>query len=187
MFANHNHFCIIAVDPIPQGNLIFYNGIKRGNRHTTLVPFKGSCKEVVGSYDITPLWYVRQKRSAHMTAVGNIQNSMAWHVMEVHSSWTSAALPKVWNDGKDLEYTYHSAQYNDTTLCEMMPFVLHHLTDRDTYWNEMIMMTFVTALAYHLKTNIPSVGAFFLTSTILNIEEIYLENTGKRARNRNQP
>ena len=112
---------------------------------------------------------------------------MAWHVMEVHSSWTSAALPKVWNDGKDLEYTYHSAQYNDTTLCEMMPFVLHHLTDRDTYWNEMIMMTFVTALAYHLKTNIPSVGAFFLTSTILNIEEIYLENTGKRARNRNQP
>ena len=45
-----------------------------------------------------------------MTALGSIQNSMAFPVMEVFPSWTSAALPEVWNDDEDLEYTYHGAQ-----------------------------------------------------------------------------
>ncbi len=84
MFANDNNFCSIDVDPSPQGDLNnFYDGIKRGNQRTTIETFKGSFKEVVGSYDITALWYVRQKSSMHMTAVGNIQNSMAFPVMEV--------------------------------------------------------------------------------------------------------
>ncbi len=60
-----------------------------------------------------------------MTAVGNIQNSVAFPAMEVFSSWTSAAVPEVWNDGEDLEYTYHGAQYNETTLCKIAPFVLN--------------------------------------------------------------
>ena len=183
MFANDSHFCSIAVDPIPQGDVnIFYDGVKRGDRRTTFVPFKGSFKEVVGSYDITALWYVRQKSSAHMTAVGNIQNSMAYPVMQAFPSLTSAALPEVWNDGEDLEYTYHGAQYNDTTLCEIAPFVLNHLADRNTYWNETIMRTFVTALDYHLNTNIPSVGSYFLTPTVLTIDEINIENTGKKGK-----
>ena len=80
---------------------------------------------------------------------------------------TSAALPEVWNDGEDLVYTYHGAQYNDTTLCEIAPFVLNHLADRNTYWNETIMRSFVTALDYHLNTNIPSVGSYFLISISL--------------------
>jgi hypothetical protein len=36
MFANDSHFCRIAVDPVPQGDLnIFYDGIKRDNQQTT--------------------------------------------------------------------------------------------------------------------------------------------------------
>ena len=100
--------------------------------------------------------------------------------MEVFPSWTSAALPDVWNNGEDLEYTYHGAQYNDATLCKIAPFVLNHLADRNAYWNETIMKSFVMALDYHLNTNIPSVGSYFLTPTILTIDEIYLEYTGKR-------
>ena len=78
MFADKNHFCSLTVDPIPQVDLnIFYNEMKRGSRHTTLVCVKGSFKEVVGcDYDITALWYVRQERSAHMTAVCNIPKDM---------------------------------------------------------------------------------------------------------------
>jgi len=156
------------------------DGIKRVNQRTTFVPFKGSL-------DITALWYVRQKSSAHMTAVGNLQNSMTCHVMEGFPSWTSAALPEVWNDGEDLEYTNHGSQHNDTTLCKIVPFVLNHLADRNTYWNETIMRTYVTVLDYHLNTNIPFVGSCFLAPTILTIDEIYLENTGEKTRNRNQP
>jgi hypothetical protein len=96
-----------------------------------------------------------------MTAVGNIQNSMSYPVMEVFPSWTSAALPEVWNDDEDLEYTYHGAQYNDTPLCKIAPLVLNHLADRNTYWNETIMRSFVMVLDYHLNTNIPSVRSFF--------------------------
>ena len=31
-------------------------------------------------------------------------------------TWKIAALPEVWNDEEDLEYTYHGAFYEDTTL-----------------------------------------------------------------------
>ena len=50
-----------------------------------------------------------------MTAVCNIPKNMVSHGMEVHSSWTSAVLPEVWNDGEDLVYTYHGAQFDYTT------------------------------------------------------------------------
>ena len=75
--------------------------------------------------------------------------------MEVFPSLTSAALPEVWNDGEDLEYTYHGAQYNDTTLCEIAPFVLNHLADRNTYWNETIMRTFVKGAGLSLEHKHP--------------------------------
>jgi hypothetical protein len=39
---------------------------------------------------------------------------------------------------------------------------------------------FVMALAYHLNRKISFVGSFFLTPTILTIEEIYLENTREK-------
>ncbi len=31
-------------------------------------------------------------------------------------TWKTAALPEVWN-GDDLDFTYHGAVYEDTTLC----------------------------------------------------------------------
>jgi len=117
-----------------------------------------------------------------MTAVDNIQNSMAFPVMEGFPSWTSAALPEVWNDGEDIEYAYHGAQYNDTTLCKIAPFVLNHLADCNTYWNETIMMTFLMALDYQLNTKIPSVGSYCLTPTLLTIDEIYIKNTGENGK-----
>ena len=67
MFADENHFYSLAVDPISQGDLnIFYNGIKGGYPHTTLVPFKGSFKEVVGhGYDITAIFGMSDRRDLH--------------------------------------------------------------------------------------------------------------------------
>ena len=38
------------------------------------------------------------------------------------------------------------------------------------------------ALDYHLNTNIPSVGSYFLTPTVLTIDEITIENTGKKGK-----
>ncbi len=35
--------------------------MKRCNCHTNLIPFAGSYKPVVGSYDISQLWYIRKK------------------------------------------------------------------------------------------------------------------------------
>ena len=43
------------------GSQHFYDGMKQGNCHTNLVPFAGSYKPVVGSYDISQLWYIRKK------------------------------------------------------------------------------------------------------------------------------
>jgi hypothetical protein len=46
IFGDDTHFCSIACDPIPEGDVnIFYDGIKRLGRHTTFVPFKGSFKK----------------------------------------------------------------------------------------------------------------------------------------------
>ena len=39
-------------------------------------------------------------------------------------SWTCATLPEEWNDGDDLEFTYHGALYKSNLLCEMSPFLL---------------------------------------------------------------
>ena len=61
-FANVSHIFSISLDPGPHRDLnVFYDGIKRGHRYTNLVPFVGSYKQVVGSYGISQLWYIRQK------------------------------------------------------------------------------------------------------------------------------
>ncbi len=63
MILSHgNHFCYIILDPIPLGDLnIFYDGMKQGHHYKNLVPFAGSYKPVVGSYEISQLWYIRKK------------------------------------------------------------------------------------------------------------------------------
>ena len=62
IFANGNHFCSISLNPVPHRDLnVFYDGIKRGNHSTNLVHFVGSYKQIVGSYDICQLLYIRQK------------------------------------------------------------------------------------------------------------------------------
>ena len=106
-FGDDSHFCSIAVDPKPEGDLnIFYDGIKRRQRHTCFVPFQGSYKKIVGNgYDISQLWYVKQ----------------------AHWSWTRADLPKVWDDGDDLDFTYHAAMDDNNCLCQVSPMILRHL------------------------------------------------------------
>ncbi len=63
IFGNNTHFCSIASDPIPGGDVnILYDGIKRHNRLTTFVPFKGFFKKIMGAeYGVTAIWYVKQK------------------------------------------------------------------------------------------------------------------------------
>ena len=81
-------------------------------------------------------------------------------------------------------YTYHGAQLDYTALCEMASFVLNHLADQNTYWNETIVRAFFAGLAYPLDTTIPSVGSFFLTPTILTVDKINIKNTGKKGKNK---
>ena len=58
-------------------------------------------------------------------------------------TWKTAALPEVWKDGNDLEYTYHDAVYEATTFCDLTPVILPHLNKNTTYWNEMVVQSFV--------------------------------------------
>jgi hypothetical protein len=73
IFGDNTHFCSIACDPIPEGDVnIFYDGIKRRGRHTTFVPFKGSFKKIMGAeYGVTAIWYVKQK-SCTVTDFGKL-------------------------------------------------------------------------------------------------------------------
>ena len=62
IFGNGNHFCNIALDPVPlEDQNVSYDGILRINCCTNLVSFHDFYKEVVGDYDINQLIYIRQK------------------------------------------------------------------------------------------------------------------------------
>ena len=148
LFADGGHFCSIVVDPNPNGDLnIFYDGMKRGGRHTCFVPRKGSYKEIVGDdYDISQLWYVKQVQSSSEVSRLGKNN---W-------SWTSADLPKVWDDDEDLEFTYHAAMDDNNCLCQVSPIILRHLNSHTTSWNETVVRTFVSGMAQYMSTNKPN-------------------------------
>ena len=83
-------------------------------------------------------------------------------------TWKTAALPEVWNDGNDLEFTNHGVVYEDTTLCELTPVILPCLNSNTIYWNESVVWSLVNLLAYHMATNKPSDdNTYYLTPTIL--------------------
>ncbi len=199
ILSNGNHFCSIVLDSILLGDLnIFYDGMKRGG-HTNLVPFAGSYKPVVGSYDISQLWYIRKKfemmtelslvskympdpsDNPNEDEVDEIANGTRISSSDDDWTWKTSALPEVWNDGEDLEFTYHGAVYEDTTLCELTPVILPHLNSNTTIWNEMAVQSFVNLLAYHMATNKPSDDkTYYLTPTILWLMEILLMILVKR-------
>ena len=210
IFANGNHFCSISVDPVPHGNLnVFYDGIKRGNCYTNFVPFVGSHKHVVGSCDISQLCYIRQKfekvteqslvskpilnssDNPNEEELNEVANEMPISTSDDDWTWKTAALPEVWNDGEDLEFIYHGAVYEDTTLCELTPVILPHLNSNITYWNEMAVMSFVNILAYHMATKEPyDNNTYNLTPTSLPLLEIFRndhgEEKGKKKQTRKQ-
>ncbi len=94
--------------------------MKRDNHHTNLVPFAGSYKPVVGIYDISQLWYRRQKfenaneptlvskptpnASDHTNEdeLDEVANGIPFSTSDDDWTWKTAALPEVWKDGKIL-------------------------------------------------------------------------------------
>jgi hypothetical protein len=54
-------------------------------------------------------------------------------------SWTCADLPKVWDDGEDLELTYHAAMDDNMCLCQVSPIILQHLTSNTTSWMKLLL------------------------------------------------
>jgi hypothetical protein len=124
IFGNNGHFCSIACDHFPGGDVnILYDGIKTHDRHTIFVLFEGSFKKVVGAdYDVTTIWYIKQK-SCMVTEVGkSVPESDTGQSMlpsedkpddgkqnsplDENWLWTSATLPELWNNGDDMEYGY---------------------------------------------------------------------------------
>jgi hypothetical protein len=97
--------------------------------------------------------------------------------------WTSVALPEAWNDGDDIDYTYHGAAYQEITLCKLAPFVLQHLASPTTYWNESIVTTFVMTMAYHINITNPSVDqSYFLTPRMLSVIESCPDKAAKMSK-----
>ncbi len=158
IFGNDRHFCSIACDPVPGGDInIFYDGMKRRGRHTTFVSFEDSFKKVVGAdYDVTTIWYVKQK-SCTITEVGKSvperdtgQSALPTKdkpddgkhksPLDENWSWTSATLPEVWKDGDDMEYGYQVMLYKDyTTIVKLSLIILQHLNSDKLQWNKMVV------------------------------------------------
>ena len=82
-----------------------------------------------------------------------VANGMPFSTSDDDWTWKTAALPEVWKDGKDFEYYYYGAVYEDTTLCELTPVILPHLNSNTTYWNEKVVWSFVQLLAHHMEAN----------------------------------
>ena len=94
--------------------------MKQGNRRTNLVPFAGSYKLDVGSYDISQLWYIRKKfkmvtepslvsksipdpsNDPNQDEVDKIANGTQISSSDDDWTWKTAALPKVWNDAEKI-------------------------------------------------------------------------------------
>jgi hypothetical protein len=200
IFGNGGHFCSIACDPDLGGDInIFYDGIKRRGRHTTFVSFEDSFKKVVGAdYDVTTIWYVKQK-SCTITEVGKSvperdtgqsalptkdkpDDGKQKSPLDENWSWTSATLPEVWNEGDDMDFTYNVMLYKDnTTLVELSPIILRHLNSDKSQWNEMVVRSFIVALDHHMKSFSQSAcRTFFLTPAILRANEISPEEAKKK-------
>ena len=94
--------------------------MKQGHHYKNLVPFAGSYKPVVGSYEISQLWYIRKKfemmtkpslvtksmpdqsNYPNEDEVDEIANGTRISSSDDDRTWKTAALYKVWNDKEDL-------------------------------------------------------------------------------------
>jgi hypothetical protein len=95
----------------------------------------------------------------------------------------------LWNDGEDMEYTYHASTYKDTaTICEVSPIIIQDLNSTKMLWNETVVRSFVEALDHHMKTFNQSVErTYFLTPTVLIANEIYPEKATVKDAKKCQP